>query len=79
MQRCVERDIEMIVTTEKDAVRFPKPKELDVEIYFLRIEIEILKGHDVWEKLINRIADQNERAPAGWAEERLLLDPLGVD
>lgn len=79
MQRCVERDIEMIVTTEKDAVRFPKPKELDVELYFLRIEIEILKGHDVWERLINRIVCQNERAPAGWAEERLLLDPLGVD
>ena len=78
MQRCVERDIEMIVTTEKDAVRFPRPREMDVDIYFLRIEIEILKGHDVWERLVSRIADQQERAPTGWAEERLLLDPLGA-
>jgi tetraacyldisaccharide 4'-kinase len=78
MRRCVERDIELIVTTEKDAVRFLPPSERDVEIYFLRIEIEILKGREVWERLVDRIADQRERAPAGWAEERLLLDPLGV-
>ena len=25
MQRCVERDMQLIVTTEKDAVRFPRP------------------------------------------------------
>ncbi len=29
MQRCVERDMEMIVTTEKDAVRFPSPSSID--------------------------------------------------
>ncbi|MGB0774270.1 MAG: tetraacyldisaccharide 4'-kinase [Akkermansiaceae bacterium] len=55
MQRCMERDIELIITTEKDAVRFMKPTELDVPVYFLRIEVEILSGHDVWEKLISRI------------------------
>lgn len=55
MERCVERDMELIVTTEKDAVRFPKPKDLDVPVYFLRIEVEILKGHDVWERLIDRL------------------------
>jgi len=43
------------VTTEKDAVRFPRPKEIDVPVYFLRIEVEILKGHDVWERLIDRL------------------------
>lgn len=79
MRRCVARDIELIVTTEKDAVRFPPPAERDVEIYFLRIEIEILKGRDVWNRLVDRIAGQPERAPAGWAEERLLLDPLGAE
>lgn len=55
MNRCIQRDIEMIVTTEKDAVRFPKPTELDVPVFFLRIEVDILSGHDVWEKLINRV------------------------
>ncbi len=55
LQRCVERDMDMIVTTEKDAVRFPRPKEIEVPIYFLRIEVQILKGHEVWEKLIDRL------------------------
>ncbi|MES2474416.1 MAG: tetraacyldisaccharide 4'-kinase [Verrucomicrobiota bacterium] len=55
MQRCVERDMEMIVTTEKDAVRFPKPGSIDVPVYFLRIEVEILKGQEIWDDLITRI------------------------
>lgn len=55
MQRCVERDMNLMITTEKDAVRFPRPSELNVPIYFLRIEVEILKGHEVWEDLIERI------------------------
>lgn len=55
MQRCVERDMDLIVTTEKDAVRFPRPTSIDVPVYFLRIEVEILKGRDVWEDLIRRI------------------------
>jgi tetraacyldisaccharide 4'-kinase len=55
MQRCVERDMEMIVTTEKDAVRFPRPGSVDVPVYFLRIEVEILRGQEIWEDLIARI------------------------
>ncbi|MCP5533647.1 MAG: tetraacyldisaccharide 4'-kinase [Akkermansiaceae bacterium] len=55
MQRCVERDMEMIVTTEKDAVRFPRPRSIDVPVYFLRIEVEILKGAEVWDDLIERL------------------------
>ncbi|MBK1883117.1 tetraacyldisaccharide 4'-kinase [Luteolibacter pohnpeiensis] len=55
MQRCVERDMELIVTTEKDAVRFPRPSELNVPIYFLRIEVDILKGADVWDRMIDRL------------------------
>lgn len=59
MTRCMRRDAEIIVTTEKDAVRFPRPKELDVEVYFLRIEVEILSGADVWEKLVSRICGEH--------------------
>jgi tetraacyldisaccharide 4'-kinase len=55
MQRCVERDMEMIVTTEKDAVRFPRPGSVDVPVYFLRIEVEILRGQEIWEDLIARM------------------------
>lgn len=55
MQRCVERDMEMIVTTEKDAVRFPRPASIDVPVYFLRIEVHLLSGQDVWERMIDHI------------------------
>lgn len=55
MQRCVERDMELIVTTEKDAVRFPRPGSIDVPVYFLRIEVEILKGREVWDDLVGRL------------------------
>ncbi len=55
MQRCVERDMQLIVTTEKDAVRFPRPTSLDVPVCFLRIEVEILKGRDIWDDLIHRL------------------------
>jgi tetraacyldisaccharide 4'-kinase len=55
MQRCVERDMQLIVTTEKDAVRFPRPSSIDVPIYFLRIEVRILKGREIWDDIIHRI------------------------
>ena len=58
MRRCIRRDIDMIITTEKDAVRFITPSELDVPIYFLRIEVDILEGQAVWEKLVDRICGE---------------------
>lgn len=57
MQRCVERDMQLILTTEKDAVRFPRPSSIDVPVYFLRIEVEILKGRDIWDDLIQRLCN----------------------
>lgn len=57
MQRCVERDMEIIVTTEKDAVRFPRPASIDVPVYFLRIEVRLLAGHDAWQRLIDHICE----------------------
>jgi tetraacyldisaccharide 4'-kinase len=55
INRCLRRDLEMIVTTEKDAVRFPRLVRTEVPIYFLRVEIEILSGHESWEHCVNRI------------------------
>src|SRR3954454_4115281 len=37
VNRCLRRDLEYIVTTEKDAVRMPRLKETAVPIYFLRV------------------------------------------
>jgi tetraacyldisaccharide 4'-kinase len=57
IKRCIKRDLSMIVTTEKDAVRMPRlpADEAKVPIYFLRVEIEILTGHETWEHCVNRI------------------------
>ncbi|MBV9009627.1 MAG: tetraacyldisaccharide 4'-kinase, partial [Verrucomicrobia bacterium] len=55
INRCIRRDLEMIVTTEKDAVRFPRLSQSEVPILFLRVEIEILSGHESWENCVARI------------------------
>jgi tetraacyldisaccharide 4'-kinase len=55
MNRCLRRDLEMIVTTEKDAVRMPRLTDGPVPIYFLRVEIEIISGQETWEHCVGRI------------------------
>ncbi|CAN5281365.1 tetraacyldisaccharide 4'-kinase [soil metagenome] len=55
VNRCIRRDLAMIVTTEKDAVRFPRLTNPQVPIYFLRVEIEILSGHESWDQCVARI------------------------
>ena len=57
ISRCVRRDLELIVTTEKDAVRMPRLAESDitVPIYFLRVEIQIISGQESWEHCVARI------------------------
>ncbi len=44
-----------IITTEKDAVRFPKIDRCDVPIYFLRVDIKILSGKEDFHDCISRI------------------------
>src|SRR5215475_3965726 len=57
INRCIRRDLAMIVTTEKDSVRMTRLPEADlkVPIYFLRVEIDILSGHESWEHCVARI------------------------
>lgn len=48
-----------IITTEKDAVRFPNVGRYDVPIFFLRVDIEILDGADDFKESIERICFRN--------------------
>ena len=50
-----EAGAEMIVTTEKDAVRMPRLDRCDVPIYYLRIQIDILSGRESFDQCISRI------------------------
>jgi tetraacyldisaccharide 4'-kinase len=55
INRSRKRYAEVIVTTEKDAVRFPKMDRVDVPLYFLRVEIEILSGANDFDDCVSRI------------------------
>lgn len=55
LQRCVRRDVSAVITTEKDAVRFPTIDPPEVPIYYLRVEIEIINGQETWEQCLERI------------------------
>lgn len=55
INRSQQRGANMIITTEKDAVRFPKIERRDLPIYFLRVEIEMLSGEEKFNEWINRI------------------------
>lgn len=44
-----------IITTEKDAVRFPRIQRQDVPVYFLRVEIELLSGAEDFHACVSRI------------------------
>ena len=50
-----DRGAQAILTTEKDAVRFPLLERRDIPLYFLRVEIELLSGEESFHDLIARI------------------------
>ncbi|MDA7681706.1 tetraacyldisaccharide 4'-kinase [Verrucomicrobiales bacterium] len=56
IDQCLYRDLDMIVTTEKDFVRFPDVDlNENMPIFFLRVEIGILSNEETFEDCINRI------------------------
>ena len=55
IRRCARRELDAILTTEKDAVRIPRILEPDVPLYYLRVEIEILAGQVSWERFVDRL------------------------
>jgi tetraacyldisaccharide 4'-kinase len=56
LEWCDRRSLDALVTTEKDAVRFPEIDRPQVPMLFLRVEIEILRGREHWEELLDRVA-----------------------
>jgi len=55
LRRCSRRSLAAALTTEKDAVRFPRITKPEVPVYYMRVQIEILRGRDAWQNLIDRI------------------------
>jgi tetraacyldisaccharide 4'-kinase len=61
INRSIKRGAEAILTTEKDAVRFPFVDRLDIPIIFMRVEIEMLTGEEEFMDWISRICFKNHR------------------
>jgi tetraacyldisaccharide 4'-kinase len=55
INRSKKRQAETIVTTQKDAVRFPKIDRRDLPIYFMRVEIKILSGANDFQDCVRKI------------------------
>ncbi len=55
INRGKKRQAEVIITTQKDAVRFPKIDRRDLPIYFMRVEIRILSGADDFQDCVRKI------------------------
>jgi len=51
----LEAGADAVLTTEKDAVRFPLIERRDVPLYFLRVEIEMISGAEAFHEWISRI------------------------
>src|SRR5436190_5013920 len=55
INRAKKRQAEMVITTQKDAVRFPKIDRRDLPIYFMRVEIKILSGAEDFRDCVRKI------------------------
>jgi tetraacyldisaccharide 4'-kinase len=55
LNRTADMGADALVTTEKDAVRFPRFETVPVKCLYLRIAIEILEGAENFTQIINRI------------------------
>jgi len=55
INRSKKRQAETIITTQKDAVRFPKLDRRDLPIYFMRVEIKILSGAADFQDCVRKI------------------------
>jgi tetraacyldisaccharide 4'-kinase len=55
INRSKKKQAELIITTQKDAVRFPKIDRRDLPIYFMRVEIKILRGADDFQDCVRKI------------------------
>ena len=55
INRAKKRRADVILTTQKDAVRFPKIDRRDLPIFYMRVEIKILSGAKDFEDCVRKI------------------------
>jgi tetraacyldisaccharide 4'-kinase len=55
INRAKKRQADTIVTTQKDAVRFPKIDRRDLPFFFMRVEIQIVSGANDFQDCVRKI------------------------
>jgi len=55
INRSKKRQAHAIITTQKDAVRFPKLDRRDLPIFFMRVEIRIVRGATGFQDCVRQI------------------------
>ena len=55
INRAKKRGATCLLTTQKDAVRFPKLDRRDLPIFFMRVEIQVIAGAEGFEDCVSRI------------------------
>ena len=55
LNRTADLGAEALITTEKDAVRFPRLETTPVPCYYLRVDIEVLKGEENFTAAVRKI------------------------
>jgi tetraacyldisaccharide 4'-kinase len=58
----IAKGAQIAVTTEKDAVRIPKDFETPIATYFLKIDIEITAGDEIFESIISKFTSKDHLA-----------------
>ena len=61
INRSIEQGADAIITTEKDAVRFPRLRRPDIPLYYLRVEIQMFSGEEQFKEWIRRITFKDNR------------------
>jgi tetraacyldisaccharide 4'-kinase len=59
-ERSKARGARAVITTEKDSVRFPRLGKRPLPVYFLRVEIEIIRGQDAFQRCLEGMCRYNE-------------------
>jgi tetraacyldisaccharide 4'-kinase len=59
--RSKARGARAVITTEKDSVRFPRLGKRPLPVYFLRVEIEIIRGHDAFKRCLEQMCRYGEK------------------
>ncbi|MDZ4742110.1 MAG: tetraacyldisaccharide 4'-kinase [Verrucomicrobiota bacterium] len=64
MINSLRREADAVITTEKDAVRFPLIEKRNIPVYFLRVEIKIVKGYESFEDCVSKLCFEEIPDPA---------------